>query len=73
MAGDYEKAIAAFNEAVRPSPDISGYHHDLVMGHGRLVEHSGEIEAYNPAGKTRPELEFAIKIDANNVEALIDR
>jgi len=43
------------------------------MGHGRLAEHSGEIEAYNPAGKTRLELEFAIELDANNVETLIDR
>jgi len=32
VAGDYEKAIAAFNEAVRPSPDISGYHHDYNYG-----------------------------------------
>ncbi len=72
VAGDYVKATAAFNETVRPSPDISGYHHELAMGYSRLAERSGEFETYIPVKITRVELKLAIELDANNVEALID-
>ena len=69
---DYASAIEAFSVAVKLSPDTATYHHWLGKSYGRLAEHANLFKAYRLAARTRDELERAVALDDNNVEALTD-
>ena len=71
-AGDYDKAINSFSNAVRLAPDNSVYHHWLGKSYGMLAQESSLLTAYSLSRKTRRELERAVELDDRNVDALTD-
>ena len=71
-AGDFDAAINSFSRAVSLVPGNSVYHHWLGKSYGRLAEESGLLTAYALSRKTRRELERAVELDNQNVDALTD-
>lgn len=71
-AGDYDAAINSFSMAVGLAPDNSSYHHWLGKSYGMLAQESSLLTAYSLSRKTRRELERAVELDDQNVDALTD-
>lgn len=71
-AGDYDAAINSFSMAVNLAPDNSSYHHWLGKSYGMLAQESSLLSAYSLSRKTRRELERAVELDDQNVDALTD-
>lgn len=71
-AGEYDAAINSFSMAVNLAPDNSSYHHWLGKSYGMLAQESGLLTAYSLSKKTRLELERAVELDDQNVDALTD-
>ena len=70
--GDYDAAINSFSRAVSLAPENSGYHHWLGKSYGMLARESGLLTAYALSRKTRLELERAVELDDQNIDALTD-
>ena len=72
QSGNYEDAVTVFEEAVEISPENSTYHHWLGKSYGQLAVKAGIMKAYNLSLKTRDQLEQAVELDNNNIDALAD-
>lgn len=71
-AGDYDAAINSFSMAITLAPDNSSYHHWLGKSYGMLAQESNLLRAYSLSRKTRRELERAVELDDQNIDALTD-
>ena len=69
---DYEAAVHSFAQAVKKQANNSVFHHWLGKGYGRLADDSGWFKAMELSEKTLKELERAVEIDGNNIDALVD-
>lgn len=72
QSGNYESAINEFEKAVELVPDNSVYHHWLGKSYGQLARQSGLLKAYDLSRKTKTQLELAVELDNNNIEAMAD-
>jgi len=70
--GEYGAAIEAFQAAVQSDPDNALYHLWLARGYGKLARQSEWTRAMSLATKTRRELEVAVVLDGENLDALTD-
>lgn len=71
-AKDYEKAQAAFTEAVKLTPDNAQYHHMLGKSHGRIAQQSNWIKAMYLARKTLKEFQIAAELDKQDQQIIQD-
>jgi len=70
--GKIDAAIVEFNAAVAAQPDNSIAHLWLGRALGRKTEKAGPLQAVLMVGEVRRELERAVALDPNNVEARLD-
>lgn len=69
---NYADAVTLLERAVADAPGVSRYHHLLGKCYGRMAETAGAFRAFSLARKTRHELEKAVELDGENMEALQD-
>lgn len=76
LAGEYAKAIDAFNEQIRKNPS-SEANFNLGLAYGKLEQHDKEVAAYEEAVKLNPKLPqlhfnlgIAYKDIGNNQQAI---
>jgi tetratricopeptide (TPR) repeat protein len=69
---NFENSIEKLEDAVKLNPENAKYHHILAKSYGRLAEESGWLKAIKLAKKTLEHLELAAKLDAENIEILVD-
>jgi len=69
---EIDEAIIEFTLAISKSPNNSSYHHWLAKSYGELAETSGWLKAMRLAEDSKESLERAVKLDPENVGALID-
>lgn len=78
VAGEFDKAIEAFNEEIGKNPTAAEAYFNLRLTYGKTGQHDKEIAAYEEAVKLnpkRPELHFNLGtayIDTGNKERAID-
>lgn len=70
--GEYQAAAEAFESAVESDPGNSLYHLWLSKSYGKLARQSNWAQAMTLARKTRQELEVAVSLDGENLDALED-
>jgi tetratricopeptide (TPR) repeat protein len=71
---DYQRAMEAFEEAVKLAPNVSEYHVWLGRAYGRRAESTSKwrfLSALSLAGKTRESFERAVELDNTNKDALL--
>jgi Tfp pilus assembly protein PilF len=67
--GDYEVAATLFEKAVAQSPKSSESHQWLGEAYGSLAQRANIFKQASLASKTRTELETAVQLDPNNIDA----
>ncbi len=70
--GEWDAAIAACEKAVKLEPANSTYHLWLGRGYGEKADHSNFFSGAGLAKKLRAELERAVELDPDNLEARTD-
>ncbi len=70
IAGEYDKAIAAFKEEIRKKPTSAEAYFNLGLAYGKNGQQENEIDAYREALKlnpNRPELHFNLGTVYNDI------
>jgi tetratricopeptide (TPR) repeat protein len=67
-----QAAVAACEHAVKTDPDDSNYHLWLGRSYGQQAEHASVFSAAHLAGKVRDELELAVRLNPQSVDARAD-
>ena len=67
--GDFDKAVALFEDAVRQQPDNSQWHYALAGAYGAQIQKAGLLKKMSLAKKSKAEIERAIELDPNNFDA----
>lgn len=67
-----QAAVAACEHAVRMHPDNSNYHLWLGRSYGQQAEHASVFSAAHLAGKVRDEMELAVRLNPESVDARAD-
>jgi tetratricopeptide (TPR) repeat protein len=70
--GDFKKASAAFEEAVKAQPNESNYHLWLGRALGRRAETASPFTAPGLATKARDSFQKAVDLNPKNIDALDD-
>jgi len=71
-AGDADKAVGYFEKAVAKKPSSSEYHQWLGEAYGTQAQRASMFSQASLAKKTQAELERAVQLDPNNLEARSD-
>ena len=67
-----QAAVSACERAVKTDPDNSYYHLWLGRSYGQQAEHAGVFSAAHLAGKVRDEMELAVRLNPQSVDARSD-
>ncbi|MCU1348115.1 MAG: Tetratricopeptide repeat-containing protein, partial [Acidobacteria bacterium] len=67
--GNADKAASCFEQAVAKKPNVSEYHLLLGQAYGTQAQHAGILSQAGLARKAKAELERAVQLDPNNLEA----
>lgn len=67
--GEFEPALALAESAVATDPNSATYHVQLAAVAGRIAEKSSLLKQLTFAKRARQELDAALKLDTNNIEA----
>ncbi len=69
---DWDNAISACEKAVSLDPRNSDYHLWLGRAYGEKADHASPFSAVSLARKLRKQIETAVQINGNNVDARVD-
>lgn len=69
---DYDRAISEGERAIALAPNNADYHLWLGRAYGRKAEHASWFSAASLAGKMREQLERAVQLNSDDVDARTD-